>query len=128
MLMPTMMMMMMIMRMRMMMTTTMTTTTMMMMIMLMRVLPLTVKILLIEMRLKTELNKGTLGTLRGTLMTMRHLTVVNLMQTMFLLFKTLQTQSLPTHLLHCHFLQILGKIWLILHILRHHLCLLGERG
>ena len=29
---------------------------------------------------------------------------------------------------YCHFLQILGKIWLILHILRYHLCLLGERG
>ena len=69
------------------------------------------------MRLKTGLNKRTLGTLRGTLMTMRHWTVVNLMQTMFLVSKTLWTQSLPTHFLPCHFLQILGKIWLILHIL-----------
>ncbi|XP_030943735.1 glutamic acid-rich protein-like [Quercus lobata] len=50
--------------------------------------------LAIEMRLKTGLNKGTLGTLRGTLMTMRHWTVVNLMHTMFLVSKTLQTQSL----------------------------------
>ena len=53
--------------MRMRMTMTMMTTTM-----LMRLQPLTVKILLIEMSLKRGLNKGTLGTLRGTLMTMRH--------------------------------------------------------
>ena len=64
---------------------------MMMMTMLMTILPLTVKILAIEMRLKTRLNKGTLGTLRGTLMTMRHWTIVNLMQTMFLVSETLQT-------------------------------------
>ena len=111
-----------------MMMTTMMTTTMMMTTMLMRLLPLTVKILSIEMSLKRGLNKGNLGTLRETLMIMRHWTVVNLMQTMLLVSKTLRTQSLPTHLLPCHFLQILGKIWLILHILRYHLCLLGERG
>ena len=105
---------------------TMTTTTMMM-----RILPLTVKILPIEMSMKTGLIEGTFGTLRtlrGTLMTMRHWTVMNLMQTMLLVSKTLRTQSLPTHLLCCHSLQILGKIWLIIHILRCHLCLLGERG
>ena len=102
--------------------------TMMMMTMLMRILPLTVKILPIEMSMKTGLTEGTLGTLRGTLMTMRHWMAVNLMQTMLLVSKTLRTQSLPTHLLRCHSLQILGKIWLILHILRCHLCLLGERG
>ena len=45
-----------------------------------------------------------LGTLRETLMTMRHLTIMNLMQTMLLVSKTLRTQSLPTHLLPCHFL------------------------
>ena len=94
--------------------------------MLMRLLPLTVKILSIEMSLKRGLNERTLGTLRGTLMTMRHWTIVNSMQKMLLVSKTLRTQSLPT--LPCHFLQILGKIWLILHILRYHLCLLGERG
>ena len=99
--------------------------TMMMTTMLMRILPLTVKILSIEMNLKTELNEGTL---RGTLMTMRRWTILNPMQTMLLVSKTLQTQSLPTHLLLCHFLQILRKIWLILHILRYHLCLLGGRG
>ena len=104
------MMMMMMMMMRVMMRTTMMTTTMMMTIMLMRVLPLTVKILSIEMRLKIELNKGTLGTLRGILMTMRHWTVVNLMQTLFLVSKTLQTQSLRTQHLPCHFPKILGKI------------------
>ena len=93
--------MMMIMRIRMMM---MMTTT------LMTILPLTVKILAIEMRLKTGLNKGTLGTLRGTLMIMRHWTVVNLMQTLFLVSKTLQTQFLHTHHLPCHFPKILGKI------------------
>ena len=98
---------------------------MMMTTMLMRILPLTVKILSIEMNLKTELNEGTL---RGTLMTMRRWTILNPMQTMLLVSKTLQTQSLPTHLLLCHFLQILRKIWLILHILRYHLCLLGGRG
>ena len=106
----------------------MTTMRVMMTTMLIRLLLLIVKILLIEMSLKRGLNKGTLGTLRGTLMTMRHWTVVNLMQTMLLVSKTLRTQSLPTHLLLCHFLQILRKIWLILHILRYHLCLLGERG
>ena len=48
---------------------------------------------------------GTLrGTLRETLMTMRHLTIMNLMQTMLLMSKTLRTQSLPTHLLPYHFL------------------------
>ena len=109
--------MMMMMTMRVMMTT-----------MLMRLLLLTVKILLIEMSLKRGLNKGTLGTLRGTLMMMRHWTVVNLMHTMFLVSKTLQTKTLYTHHLPCHFSKILGKIWLILHILRYHLCLLGERG
>ena len=83
---------------------------MMMTTMLMTILPLTVKILAIEMRLKTGLNKGTLGTLRGILMTMRHWTVVNLMQTMLLVSKTLQTQSLRTHHLPCHFPKILGKI------------------
>ena len=66
--------MMMIMRMRMRMRMMMMMTTM-----LMTILPLTVKILPIEMRLKTGLNKGTLGTLRVILMTMRHWTVVNLM-------------------------------------------------
>lgn len=101
---------------------------MMTMTMLIKILSLTVKILVIEMRLKIGLNKGTLGTLRGTLMTMRHWTVVNLMHTMFLVSKTLQTQSLCTHHLPCYFPKILGKIWLILHILRHHLCLVGERG
>ena len=100
----------------------------MMTTMLMRLLPLTVKILSIEMSLKRGLNKGNLGTLRETLMIMRHWTVVNLMQTMLLVSKTSRTQSLPTHLLPCHFLQISGKIWLILHILRYHLCLLGKRG
>ena len=99
--------------------------TMMTTTMLMRILSLTMKILLIEMNLKTELNEGTL---RGTLMTMRHWTVLNPMQTMLLVSKTLRTQSLSTHLLPCYFLQILRKIWLILHILRYHLCLLGERG
>ena len=94
--------------------------------MLMRLLSLMVKILSIEMSMKIGLNEGT--TLRGTLMMMRHWTIVNLMQTMSLVSKTLQTQSLPMHLLPCHSLQILGKIWLILHILRYHLCLLGERG
>ena len=98
---------------------------MMMMTMLMRLLPLTVKILSIKMSMKRGLNEGTL---RGTLMTMRHWTVVNLMQTMLLVSKTLRPQSLPTYLLLCYFLQILGKIWLILHILRYHLCLLGEKG
>ena len=117
--MPMMMMMMMRMRLRMM---------MMMTTMLMRLLQLTVKILSIEMSLKRGLKEETLGTLRGTLMMMRHWTVVNLMQTMLLVSKTLWTQSLPTHLLPCHFLQILGKIWLILHILICHLCLLGEKG
>ena len=63
-----MMMMIMMMTMRVMMTT-----------MLMRLLSLTVKILLIEMSLKKGLNEGTLGALRGTLMRMRHWTVVNLM-------------------------------------------------
>ena len=46
---------------------------------------------------------------------------------MLLVSKTLQTQSLPTYLLHCHSLQILGKIWLILNIFFCHLCLLRER-
>ena len=96
------------------------TTTMMMMR-----LPLMVKILSIEMSMKRGLNEGTL---REILMTMRYLIVVNLTHTKLLVSKTLQTQSLPTHLLRCHSLQILGKIWLILHILRCHLCLLGERG
>ena len=107
-------MLMMMMRMRMMMIMTMRMRMRMMMMMmttmLMTILPLTVKILAIEMRLKTGLNKGTLGTLRGTLMKMRHWTVVNLMQTMFLVSKTLQTQSLHTHHLPCHFPKILGKI------------------
>ena len=86
---------------------------MMMTTMLMRILPLTVKILPIEMSMKTGLTEGTfrtLRTLRGTLMTMRHWTVVNLMQKMFLVFETLQTQSLRTHHLPCHFPKILGKI------------------
>lgn len=77
--------------------------TMMTTTMLMR-LPLTVKVLLIEMSMKRGLNKGTLrGTLRETVMTMRYLTVVNLMQTLLLVSKTLRIQSLPTHLLPCHF-------------------------
>ena len=63
-----------------------TMTMMMMMTMLMRLLPLTVKILSIEMSLKRGLNEGTL---RGILMTMRHWMVVNLMQTMLLVSKTL---------------------------------------
>ena len=99
-----------------------------MMTMLMRLLLLTVKILSIKMSMKKGLNEGTLGTLRGTLMTMRHWTVVNLIQTMLLVSKTLRTQSFSTHLLPCHFLQILRNIWLILQILRYHLCLLGEGG
>ena len=85
-----MMMMMMMMMMRVMMTT-----------MLMRLLPLTVKILSIEMSLKRGLNEGTLGNLRGTLgtlggtlMTMRHWMVVNLMQTMLLVSKTLRINAL----------------------------------
>ena len=88
--------------------------TMMMMTMLMRILLLTVKILPIEMSMKARLTEGTfrtLRTLRGTLMTMRHWTVVNLMHVMLLVSKTLRTQSLPTYLLHCHFLQILRKMW-----------------
>ena len=124
----------------MMMTTTMLTrlllltmmmTMMMRTTMLMRILPLTVKILPIEMSMKARLTEGTFGTLRtlrGTLMTMRHWMVMNLMQIMLLVSKTLRTQSLPMHVLRCHSLQILRKIWLILHILRCHLCLLGERG
>ena len=64
----------------------------------------------IEMSLKRGLNEGTLGTLKGKLMMMRHWMVVNLMQTMLLMPKTLQTQSLPTHLLPGNFLQILRKI------------------
>ena len=96
------------------------TTTMMMMR-----LPLMVKILSIEMSMKRGWNEGTL---REILMTMRYLIVVNLTHTKLLVSKTLQTQSLPMHLLPCHFLQILKQIWLILQILRYHLCLLGERG
>ena len=65
---------------------------MMMTTMLMRLLPLTVKILSIEMSMKRGLNEGTL---RGTLMMMRHWTVVNLMRVMLLVSKTLRTQSLP---------------------------------
>ena len=102
----------------MMMTMTMTKT------MLMR-LPLMVKILSIKMSMKRGLNERTL---RETLMTMRYLNVVKLMQTMLLVSKTFRIQFLPTHLLPCHSLQILGQIWLILQILRYHLCLLGKRG
>ena len=53
--------------------------------MLMR-LPLMVKILLIKMSMKRGLNERTL---RETLMTMRYLNVVKLMQTMLLVSKTL---------------------------------------
>ena len=84
-----------------------------------------VKILSIEMSINRGLNERTL---RETLMTMRYLTIVKLMQTILLVSKILRTQSLPIHLLPCHSLQILGQIWLILQILRYHLCLLGKRG
>ena len=78
----------------MMMTTMMMTTmlmrllplTMMITTILMRLLPLTVKILSIKMSMKRGLNEETL---RGTLMTMRHWSIVNLMQTMLLMLKTL---------------------------------------
>ena len=86
------------------------TTMMTMTIMLMR-LPLMMKVLSIEMSMKRGLNERTLREkLRETLMTMRYFTVVKLMQTMLLVSKTLRTQSLSTHLLPCHSLQILGQI------------------
>ena len=65
------------------------TTMMTMTIMLMR-LPLMMKVLSIEMSMKRGLNERTLREkLRETLMTMRYLTVVKLMQTMLLVSKTL---------------------------------------
>ena len=78
--------------------------TMTMMMTMLMILPFTVKILSIEMNMKGGLNEGTLrGTLWETLMTMRYLTVVNLMKTILLVSKTLRTQFLPTHLLPYHF-------------------------
>ena len=74
--------------------------------MLMMRLSLMVKILSIEMSMKRGLNEGTL---REILMTMRYLIVVNLTHTKLLVSKTLQTQSLPMHLLRVIFCKYLGK-------------------
>ena len=104
---------MMMMMMRMMMTT-----------MVMRLLPLTVKILSIEMSLKRGLNKGNLGTFERDIDDNETLDCSELDADNVISVQNI-TNIIPAY---CHFLQILGKIWLILHILRYHLCLLGERG
>ena len=96
-------------------------------------LPLMVKILTIEMSTKRGLSEATLT---GVLMTMKLLTILmlmiwlNVMKMMWVLlleFSILQIRPLFMNLLSHHFMQILGKIWLILKLFSKHLLLLGKR-
>ena len=96
-------------------------------------MPLLVKILMIEMSTKRGLSKVTLT---GVLMTMKlipilmlmiWLNVMNMMQMLLLEFSMLQIRPLFMNLLPHHFMQIFGKIWLILKLFSKHLLLLGKR-
>ena len=96
-------------------------------------LPLMVKILIIEMSTKKGLSETTLT---GVLMTMKllpilmlmiWLNVMKMMRTLLLEFNMLQILPLFMNLLPHHFLQILRKIWLILKLFSKHLLLLRKR-
>ena len=96
-------------------------------------MPLLVKILMIEMSTKRGLSKVTLI---GVLMTMKlipilmlmiWLNVMNMMQMLLLEFSMLQIRPVFMNLLPHHFMQIFGKIWLILKLFSKHLLLLGKR-
>ena len=91
------------------------------------------KILTIEMSTKRGLSEVTLT---GVLMTMKLLTilmlmiwlnVMKIMQTPLLEFSMLQIRPPFMNLFPYHFMQILGKIWLILKLFNKHLFLLGMR-
>ena len=54
--------------------------------------------------------------------------MMKVMRTMILASSIIQIRPLPIHLLLSHSIQILGKIWLILHVFRYHLFLLRKMG
>ena len=89
------------------------------------------KILMIEMSMKKGLSEATLT---GVLMTMKllpflmlmiWLNVMKMMWTLLLEFIMLQMRPPFMNLLPHHFMQIFGKIWLILKLFSKHLVLLG---
>ena len=96
-------------------------------------LPLMVKILMIEKSTKRGLSETTLtGVLMTTkllpiLMLMIWLNVIKMMWTLLLESIMLQIRLPFVNLLPHHFMQILGKIWLILKLFSKHLLLLGKR-
>ena len=96
-------------------------------------LPLMMKILKIERSTKRRFSEATLtGVLMNMkllpiLMLMIRLKVMKMMQMLLLEFSMLQMQPPFMNLLPHHFMQILGKIWLILKLFNKHLVLLGMR-